>query len=866
MNRGESRFGGVARSAGFGLAAAIAAVLAAPAVAQQARGAAPARVELEEVIVTGTKRAESVQDVPIAITAISDAVMAGTFRNDILAVSDLAPGVTLGQMAGFRAIAGGIRGTGQNSILVTQDASVAILVDEFGLNHVQSQFVETFDVERVEIYRGPQGTLFGKNSTGGAIAIVTKRPVMNEFSGDVELTTGKFKSNGGMIMKGKLALNIPLAQDKLAMRIAAIYDYDDGALRNDKVASSFPNMPIYAGLGFPTPLPPEINAVARGDGERIGGTDVFGTKVKFLFTPNDSYEAYFFAEFLRDRSDSVPAVHDSPALGQFDPAPVVGGAQNYLVPLLGFEGVTTTGGDIFSTGISDTCFNKKSYCMDSGHQVSVNGYHLHQKLELEPVTLQLLAGYREHKEILPSSYGGEAFSSIFDATRNLKREQTQFELRASTKLDGPLNFVAGATYQTDDVDFIAYTNVGFLSLITTKAGEPFFDSRGFINLDTRWLTDPDMQRTKQDRTSVAAYLDGTWKFTDRFSFTAGARFTRDKKKFHRWGEPGGPCTARTPVGDQVIVGGTCLDAFSNNVSRTGVSLSELPTYVLPADESVFGVNIQDSKSWKKVTWRAVANYQVTDDALAYLSYSTGFISGGYTEQCKSIATCEPFSPETNWTIEAGLKSRWLEGRLQGNFAAYLARYSDLVRSQVMPFTNAFGVTTQETVNVNAGKSEAYGLEAEVQWLAADHLRFDINGTYLHHEYKNFDLVLVVGQPAADLSALKVPFSPKWKFGVSGTYDWTLPNGSSMGFTASMNYQSEAEISVFNSLNAQMTERALVDAALNWKDEEGRYSITFWGKNLTNKKYRIGANPVAGLWNMTNWGNPLSYGVELGVHF
>lgn len=228
---------------------------------------------------------------------------------------------------------------------------------------------------------------------------------MNEWNADAELQFGKFDSNGGKIMKGKMALNVPLVQDKLAMRIAAIYDYDDGAFRNDKVASNFPNMPIFAGLGFPTPLPPEVNAIARGDGERIGGTDVFGARVKFLFTPTDNYEAYFFTEHLRDRSDSVPTVHDSPALGEVEKtavtAPGIGGPQFYLIPLMGFDGIHTTGGDLYSTGISKTCFNRKSWCVPEGHQISVDGYHLHQKLELDQVTLQFLAGYRKQKEILP---------------------------------------------------------------------------------------------------------------------------------------------------------------------------------------------------------------------------------------------------------------------------------------------------------------------------------------------------------------------------------------------------------------------------------------------------------------------------------
>lgn len=126
---------------------------------------------LEEVIVTGTKRAVAQQDTPIAISTLTANDIARTFGNDIRAVGDLSPNVNLTLQTGFNALAGGIRGTGTISILTTQDPSVGILIDEFALNHVQTQFVELFDLEQVEIYRGPQGTLFGKNSTGGVIAI-----------------------------------------------------------------------------------------------------------------------------------------------------------------------------------------------------------------------------------------------------------------------------------------------------------------------------------------------------------------------------------------------------------------------------------------------------------------------------------------------------------------------------------------------------------------------------------------------------------------------------------------------------------------------------------------------------------------------
>ena len=162
-------------------------------------------VVLEEIIVTGTKREASQQDTPIAISTLTASEIAKTFGNDIRAVGDLSPNVNLTQQTGFNAVAGGIRGTGTISILTTQDPSVGILIDEFALNHVQSQFVELFDLEQVEVYRGPQGTLFGKNSTGGTIAITSRRPNLDEFQGETRLTIGGYKG-GSDNLKGQLPL------------------------------------------------------------------------------------------------------------------------------------------------------------------------------------------------------------------------------------------------------------------------------------------------------------------------------------------------------------------------------------------------------------------------------------------------------------------------------------------------------------------------------------------------------------------------------------------------------------------------------------------------------------------------------------
>ena len=872
-------------------------LLAAPAAFAQDAAPAPAAAPaatasgLETVTVSGTKREESVQEVPIAITAITEAALAQTFRNDILAVSDMAAGVALGQMAGFRAVAGGIRGTGQNGILVTQDSSVALLVDEFGLNNVQAQFVELFDVERVEVFRGPQGTLFGKNATGGAISIITKRPVMNEFTGDIEFQLGMFDSNHGKIGKSKIAVNVPVVEDKLAIRMTAIYDYDDGYYSNTKNASGWPNkVPFYGLFGLsPSQLPPELFALpgtsGRAAGGKANGTDVFAGKFKVLFTPTDNYEAYFIMEALRDTSDSVVSENDSPAIGAIDPD---GGPQAMLMPLLGFDGRDVNQPGKWVSAIDNQCLdnNTKGICIPSGHHVSVMGYNLQQTLKFDAVDLKLITAYRKQKEILPSTYPGEPFASLFDASRNLEREQIQIEMRAATHFDGPFNFIAGGTYQEDNVDMRSFSTVGLSGLLPkTDAyfgrptnGSPFLDDRGFINLDLSYLTDPATGGASQDRTTYAFYWDGNYDITDRLRFTAGVRWTLDQKQFFRRANAGGLCNQYTPFQHQKDVNGTCFDIRSNAISRGGLRAADIDPRVIPLPDQQFGLVVNTKDKWDRLTWRAVLDYKVSDEAMVYASYATGFISGGYTETCSSPATCIPFQPEKNWNAELGLKSRWLDNTLQANISAFYTQYSDLIRSQVVPYLDFAGNTTQETINVNAGKSRNIGVEAEINWQPTDALHIDFTAAFMDHQYKTFFLDRngdgkFTGYTLAngwfineDLKDLKVPYSPKWKIGGSITYDIPLGDSGDLALNTTGNYQSTAETSVFNSLNTQMESRFLWDFSATWHDTNSRYRVTAFVKNILNEYKRIGANSVAGLWNMTIYGRPRTYGVEVAYHF
>ncbi len=812
---------------------------------------------IEEIIVTGTKREQAAQDVPIALTAISDEQLKRQFRTDILALGEMSPGVALGQVAGFRAVAGGIRGTGQNSILVTQDSSVVLLVDEMGLNNVQAQFVELFDIDRIEIYRGPQGTLFGKSATGGAIAITTKRPEINEYFADLEVQWGQFDGDDGPdsadILKYRAGINVPLIEDKLAIRATAIWDEDDGYYTNDKATADQTVGLIPATFGF-APLPSPLDGPASGGGENLNDTDVFAAKVKVLWTPTDNYEAYFIYSHLDDDSGSPPGVNES--------------EPTMLLPLLGFPSIQSAGqSDPLSTGVTNQCHGE-AFCLVQGHRVDVEQYQLHQTLTTDDLTWKLILGHREMEEILPSTYTGEAFLSLFDASRNTTKDQDQIELRVSSSFDGPINFVAGYSYEEEETDMLAYATVGLSGLLTfvdpdadpTTVG-PFFNPDGTLALETDYVTDPTMTGAAQERETTAFYADVTWDVTEKLSLTAGARYTKDEKEFFRRQNPGGPCTALTPAKDQVDVNGTCLDRRSNAISRVGGGFTpaDLNPFSLPLPDSAFEIALRTDDEWDEVTYRFVADYSLTDDSMAYFSYATGFISGGFTETCSTFATCLPFDSETNENFEVGYKGQFMDNTLQTNFAVFFTEYEDLIRSQVVPFTNIFGNTTQETINVNAGVTEAWGIEAEVVWVATDNLQIDFSIGYLDHEYDEFVL------NGVDLSGLEVPFSPELKYAIAVTYEHEFMDGR-LVWNTNFNHQDENEFSVFNSPLTQMSERDLWDAHVTYHDGQDRYRITLWAKNLLDERYRTAANSVAGLWNFTMYGRPLSYGLEFAVHF
>ena len=248
---------------------------------------------LEEVMVTATRRGESdILSTPVSMTALDgDDVLKYAIRdlNDI-AVS--VPGLSSGTVSAFKSAQFAMRGVSETTIILYKESPVGVTLDDFVVPHIQTSNLEMFDIESVEVLRGPQGTLFGKNTTGGVINVRTKRPQIGENSLDLRAQLGDFGTK-----KGNAALNLSLG-DNLAFRFSGMMLKSDGF---------YENTASYGPLGSPVPIDAtHMGKSGSGDGRDLGGDDVFTGRAKLLWKPNENSNVLLQYEIVRDEGDTPP--------------------------------------------------------------------------------------------------------------------------------------------------------------------------------------------------------------------------------------------------------------------------------------------------------------------------------------------------------------------------------------------------------------------------------------------------------------------------------------------------------------------------------------------------------------------------------
>jgi len=437
-----------------------------PAVSQEA--ADQKQAVIEEIVVTSRKREERLQEVPISVSVFSAEDMEMKSLTSLKEIGQFTPNFTFfnhgqqGRTSGLLFI----RGVGQTDPLVTNDPGVGLYVDGVYLGRMQALDLDLMDLERIEILRGPQGTLFGKNTTGGAVNVVTAKPG-DEFAAKAQFTTGRFDR-----ADGKLSINIPLVEGKLAMKIAGSTRNRDGYGRR-------------------------LDFFTGNMTDRMGNQNTLSGRMLLRWTPTPDLEVLFSIDGTRVREEGP--VRKVVAIGQ----PFAVSVLNMFVdPPYDNRFITDSPFTNFATG-------------GNGNRLDAGGGSLNVTWDFGNWSLKSISAYRTFDALNLVDPDGSPYS-IIDQDNDIGQEQFSQEVQLTGEsLDGRLKWVVGGYYFYEDIR----------STIPVVVFKELLDIIG-LDLSLTW----DLTGTNK---SYAGFGQATYDITDKLSVTAGLRYTYEKKAVGR---------------------------------------------------------------------------------------------------------------------------------------------------------------------------------------------------------------------------------------------------------------------------------------------------------------------------------------------
>lgn len=792
---------------------------------------------IAEIIVTAQKRVENVQDVPIAISAFGGAALAERQIGDVAAIGNITPNVNLDAgtpFAGSTAVLGAfIRGIGQNDFAVNVDPGVGVYLDGIYLARTIGANFDLPDVERVEILKGPQGTLFGRNTIGGAISVVTRDP-RKDFGVEGTITTGRFNR-----LDASAIVDVPLS-DTLLSSVTFSVKNRDGYARRLAYNSATP---------FVTDDYNAFREVAYSTSEREGGESLRSGRLKLKWDASPAVTVRLSGDYTRTSESALPTavlgVRAAPGslAGLYNlcistPSSVIGviglgavcgeGGTSYnperQQPLAGVNvdadpsnnrlpfddrWVTTDPDKNFATG------NSFSRLTNWGLNATID-WDIADSLSLRSIT-----GYRD----VAFSAGIDADNSpmtILHISNAVEQQQFSQELQLiGNALDKTLNYVLGAYYFRETASEVGYAN------IASSAG---LQVEGPVDVETE---------------NYAVFGQVDWRPADIIGITIGGRYTHENKQFE---------AGQTDINGFTYKISGCLPI--DNICRTILGFPD------PGNPLRFYPPEVQRKSFSNFSPKVGVQLYPTDDVMAYASYGVGYKTGGWsTRLAAPFAVAPDFDEEEAKTWEAGIKATLLDRRLQANLAVFTTDYSGIQ----MLFQRGASPITE-----NAGRGRIKGFELEVVVAPTSFLR--INASVGHLDAR-FTEVLAPALSASnpDQAGLSAgsPLSkvPRWKFNVTPRIELPLANGASV--TALVDYSRIS--SVWNDTQrTYLLRRPAIDvlaANITYRAPEGQWSLSVGGTNLVNQRYVVnGVAQLAGGLIYGSYNRPREWYAKFGFKF
>ncbi|UVO50666.1 TonB-dependent receptor [Sphingomonas sp. SUN019] len=842
---------------------ALAVALLMPGVAQ-AQDAPPAATPpaeasgIQDVVVTAQRRSESVQDVPIAISAFTSEALQERAIGNVSGLSAITPNVTLDAstpFSGSSAVLGAtIRGIGASDFAFNIDPAVGVYLDGVYLGRSIGANQDLLDVERIEVLKGPQGTLFGRNTIGGAISIVTTTPG-DTFKAKGDVTGGSFER-----LQARGVVEIPLAKG-LSSSLAFGIMNRKGYQKREQ----FPNTPSA------TDSFTRFVAADYETRDRQGGDNAWNLRGKLHWDNGGTFRATLTGDYTNiDQESTANTVLAVTPI----PGPFAGEAQNNI-PGTALDVVTGSSGFLFA-GLYNFCIgatpaqiaarNATNLC---GPRSSVNGYNTLPGLgsvnvdadpnnDLLPydsrwVNTDKDKSFANGNNFSRLKQGGVALSLEFDVTPDLlvksissyrrikfaagvdldnsplpilqtsfrvKQYQLSQELQLSgSLLNDTLNFVVGA---------YAFKEKGKLNdYVTFSAGLLQVDGPGDV-----------------DTNAYAGFGQVDWRISQLFGITAGGRYTEEDKSYD---------------GFQSDVNGFNYKLF--NCTPPSAACATALGFPFPDQPFRYYPGTPNKQKFNNFSFKVGAQVYPTDDVMAYGSYAQGYKTGGWTTRLSNPLPFAPtFGEEEAETYEIGVKSTLLDRRLQLNLAAFTTEYNGIQ----LNFQQGVSPTIQ-----NAGDARIKGVELEAVVAPTD--GFTINGSvgYLDAYYTT---VLAPAQVApnpfqqgvGDGSAL--PKAPHWKINVSPRLELPVGDGTLLllgDWTHTTGMRNDTEGTFL--LLRPTTD--IVNASVTYTPPDEHWNLTIGGTNLTDERYLVtGQAQIAGGQIYGTYSRPAEWYARLGFKF
>jgi len=804
-----------------------------PAQAQDTQTQARSGPKLEDIIVTGRKREERLLDAPIAATALNKQSLKNYHTSSLGELTTRIPGVDITANGAGGAAGGNIvlRGMGQLTVDYGGDQPVSIVIDgmSFSRGHVLN--VGFFDMESVEILKGPQALFFGKNSSAGVISI---RSVTPEVGAAME---GFLRASYEFIAEDPViegAISFPLG-DKVAMRLSARGQFmQDGWLKNTAQV-------------LPADMFGESGAVAGGP-TRGASFDKWPQQRQEVFRlttviePNDKFDATLKLFYSNDEQNDAG---NTILVGCADGV----GSHPYLNTVFFglFQDTTQTCSEDIELRRNSALppaeiANNMPFLDDSKsffnrHKNFIGtlemNYQATDWLKITSVT-----GFWDYKHREYTNYDYTSYAVVVSLQGESGKSFTQ-ELRAETSFDGPVNFMIGGFYEKSDRDLDAPVRIfplpacpsGFFGNCTAEPGGLYDGTYAMYH-----------QHWDNDIESWSLFAQATIDITDNVELSGGLRYTKE---------------------DRYSIGGNIFESTGGIVFSQGTTQG--------------GVLYEPSRSDDNISPEVTISWKPTEDTMIFASYKTGFHSFGISNPGTvtnfDAIGADPndvliFDSSTTEGFEVGVKGLFFDGRFSTSLVGFRYIFKDLQVASYDPITVSF-------VTQNAAKARNVGIEWEGNFAATDELTLRFNLSYVNMKYLNWPQAScytgqqVVGSATyvpelgalclqdpeegfffQDLSGVRFG-GPPFQFNIGFTYDTDITNDWGLTATGDMIFHNRGQ-RVLRQPNTRIKSREVLNLSLTAYQTDGPFEVSLICSNCLNEKYvtSIGNKSLAQIGDLT----------------